>query len=262
MNIIEMLNSKTPGTLVINEARHNPSNSYPQIIDLIGVPQEFEWHPEGDVDEHTLQVMNYMDYICYRESITGHKRQLLVTSALCHDLGKPKCTTVKTFDDGTTRIVSPRHDTYTKPTETLLRDMGLLLFADDFNFVLGMVRLHMRHIGWKNVSRPSAKSLRKFKRQLAEYGMTVYDLDMMVEADISGRGSKPKMKSAIMQKAIVWVTEDEKPKATGNSGQINGQFLKVMGYNPGPKFKEIIEGANKMDSIAESIFWIKQNYPK
>ena len=63
---------------------------FPEIQTLIGVPQDPEWHPEGDVFVHTLLVVDRA-----RESIDDlpYARQVTVMlGALAHDFGKPPTT--------------------------------------------------------------------------------------------------------------------------------------------------------------------------
>jgi tRNA nucleotidyltransferase (CCA-adding enzyme) len=63
---------------------------FPEIQSLIGVPQDPEWHPEGDVFVHTLLAVDRA-----RELIEGlpYARQVTVMLAtLAHDFGKPPTT--------------------------------------------------------------------------------------------------------------------------------------------------------------------------
>lgn len=63
---------------------------FPEIQTLIGVPQDPEWHPEGDVFVHTLLAVDRA-----RESIDDlpYARQVTVMlGALAHDFGKPPTT--------------------------------------------------------------------------------------------------------------------------------------------------------------------------
>ncbi len=57
----------------------------PEIYALIGVEQNAQWHPEGDVFEHTKQVV---DRAALEHYDTQEDRYVMVLSALCHDLGK------------------------------------------------------------------------------------------------------------------------------------------------------------------------------
>jgi tRNA nucleotidyltransferase (CCA-adding enzyme) len=63
---------------------------FPEIQSLMGVPQDPEWHPEGDVFLHTLLVVDRA-----REMIEDLPHALQVTvmlAALAHDFGKPPTT--------------------------------------------------------------------------------------------------------------------------------------------------------------------------
>ncbi|PWT88770.1 MAG: hypothetical protein C5B55_12500, partial [Blastocatellia bacterium] len=63
---------------------------FPEMKSLIDVPQDPDWHPEGDVFVHTQLVVD-----CARELIDdlSYPRQVTVMlAALCHDFGKPPTT--------------------------------------------------------------------------------------------------------------------------------------------------------------------------
>lgn len=57
---------------------------FPLISKLTGLPQNPEYHPEGDVWTHTMQVLDRG--AVYREKVS--KPYYFMLSALCHDLGK------------------------------------------------------------------------------------------------------------------------------------------------------------------------------
>ncbi len=63
---------------------------FPEIQTLIGVPQDPEWHPEGDVFVHTLLVVDrareVIDDLPYARQVT------VMLAALAHDFGKPPTT--------------------------------------------------------------------------------------------------------------------------------------------------------------------------
>jgi tRNA nucleotidyltransferase (CCA-adding enzyme) len=63
---------------------------FPELEALKGVPQEFDWHPEGDVDVHTWltcdRARELTDDLDYPRQVT------LMLAALCHDFGKPSTT--------------------------------------------------------------------------------------------------------------------------------------------------------------------------
>lgn len=86
----------------------------PELIPLDDTPQDPEWHPEGDVWTHTLQVV---DEAAGLIDVLDRPRALsIMLAALCHDLGKPATTR---FEDG--RIRSRDHErTGVEPTIALL----------------------------------------------------------------------------------------------------------------------------------------------
>lgn len=61
---------------------------YPELFGSLGVIQNPETHPEGDVFTHILYAVDEAAKIAERESLDDRDRSLLVFSALCHDLGK------------------------------------------------------------------------------------------------------------------------------------------------------------------------------
>ncbi|MCM2258123.1 MAG: HD domain-containing protein [Vicinamibacteria bacterium] len=75
----------------------------PELLPLRDTPQEPEWHPEGDVWVHTLQVIDQAAAL--RDGLDKPRALALMLGALCHDLGKPATTR---FFDGRTR--SPGHE--------------------------------------------------------------------------------------------------------------------------------------------------------
>ena len=65
---------------------------FPELQALVGCPQEPEWHPEGDVWVHTLQVI---DQARTRIDDLPRPQQLaIMLGAVCHDFGKPATTAV------------------------------------------------------------------------------------------------------------------------------------------------------------------------
>lgn len=75
----------------------------PELAGTIGVAQNPLWHPEGDVFEHTMQVIDAAAAIVSK--YTDEQEKLIVLfAALCHDLGKQ---TTSVVINGT--IKSPEH---------------------------------------------------------------------------------------------------------------------------------------------------------
>lgn len=181
---------------------------FPQIERMLRVPQDREWHPEGDLGVHLCEVIDAMANQCVRDNITGERRTKLMLSALCHDMGKPATTALI---DGRWR--SPAHDMEGEtPTREFLELAGFVVpeqktvnqFVED---IVALVVCHMRHIGFGGSKREV--------RRLA-LAVNIKDLAQVVEADHSGRPPLPKGMPEKMQKilelASELVIEDEKPK--------------------------------------------------
>ena len=74
----------------------------PELAATVGVAQEPEWHPEGDVFEHTMQAIDAAELVGYVDS---QEKLKAVYGVLCHDLGK--VTTTRIIDG---RLRSLGHD--------------------------------------------------------------------------------------------------------------------------------------------------------
>lgn len=113
---------------------------FPEMQALVGVPQEYDWHPEGDCDVHTLLVVDRA-----RELINDlpHPKQVTVMlAALCHDFGKPATTE---FREG--RIRSRGHEEAgVPPTESFLERLNIHTL-DGYDVraqVIALVRDHLK----------------------------------------------------------------------------------------------------------------------
>ncbi|HEX8097070.1 MAG TPA: HD domain-containing protein, partial [Pyrinomonadaceae bacterium] len=113
---------------------------FPEMKALVGVPQEPAWHPEGDVDVHTLLTVDrareLIDDLPYPKQVT------VMLAALCHDFGKPATTE---FIEG--RIRSRGHEEAgVAPTETFLERLNIhtLDGYDVRSQVVALVRDHLK----------------------------------------------------------------------------------------------------------------------
>ena len=82
---------------------------FPEIKALIGVPQEPEWHPEGDVFVHTCHCCDAMVKIPEWQSADTESRIVYSLAILAHDFGKPQTTqhALKQGRDSATRCLRP-----------------------------------------------------------------------------------------------------------------------------------------------------------
>lgn len=76
----------------------------PELEILKGVPQNPEYHGEGDVDTHTELVCNSMISLPEWMSLPDELKEIMFLAGAFHDIGKPSCTRM---EEG--RLTSPRH---------------------------------------------------------------------------------------------------------------------------------------------------------
>lgn len=117
---------------------------FPELLALIGCPQEPEWHPEGDVWVHTLQVI---DQARTRVDDLPRPQQLtIMLGAVCHDFGKPLTTA---FLDGRIRSIDHEEQGVAPATRFLDRlNMRTIDGYDVRQQVLGLVAQHLKPGMW------------------------------------------------------------------------------------------------------------------
>lgn len=150
-------------------------DKFPEINDLVGVIQSPIHHPEGDVFNHTMMVVDEAAKLRDKaENPLG-----FMYSALCHDFGKMITTTIK--EDG--KIISYNHERaglklvrkflnkMTKKEDSKLRD-----------YVLNMTEFHMQPNQLANQN-----SKLKSTRKLFAKSICPQDLVLLAKADAMGR---------------------------------------------------------------------------
>src|SRR6266852_2291935 len=113
---------------------------FPEIKALIDVPQDPEWHPEGDVFVHTKLVIDRARELI--EALPYAKQVTVMLAALSHDFGKPASTE---FVDG--RLRSRGHEEAgVEPTLSFLDKLNIhtLDGYDVREQVLALVRDHLK----------------------------------------------------------------------------------------------------------------------
>jgi tRNA nucleotidyltransferase (CCA-adding enzyme) len=106
----------------------------PELYNTVGIEQQPEWHPEGDVFEHSMQALDAAARISYEST---DDRLTLRYAALCHDLGK--AVTTRLIDG---RLRSFGHETAGVPlAECMLK--RIVLKKDIIDDVGKLVAVHM-----------------------------------------------------------------------------------------------------------------------
>ena len=96
-----LLKSKKPSVFLEGLLKTGAIKNYPELEALIGCEQNPEFHPEGDVWNHTLEVLDRAATV--RNKVTNPLG--FMYGALCHDMGKPLTTKVTNG-----KITSYNHD--------------------------------------------------------------------------------------------------------------------------------------------------------
>ncbi len=228
---------------------------FPELASLVGVPQEPEWHPEGDVDIHTLMVCDEARMLI---DDLDHARQVAVMlGAVCHDLGKPP-TTEKI--DG--RIRSRGHDEAgVEPTLSLLGRLGIFTL-DGFDVrdqIVQLVRYHLAPGEWHKAKSPVGDGA--FRRLARKVEPDL--LYRVAKADSLGRypqGDRSKM--IFGSEAQEWFIEKVRSLQVEKRAPepiLKGRHLIELGMTPGPAFKTILDAVyemqldGKVETLVEAI---------
>ena len=203
---------------------------FPELESLIGVPQEQDWHPEGDVWTHTLMVVDQAARLRFELENEGDKLSLML-GALCHDLGKP-ATTVHSEE----RWRSPAHDVRGEaPTRSFLARITREI--DLVQTVVTYVREHLRpallHKARHEI-KPGAI------RRLA-LRVDIEKLVRVAKADHLGRTTEESLEGLfpagdwLLEQSKLLDVLQQKPKPF-----LTGQYLLSLGMKPGPEMGELI----------------------
>jgi len=178
--------STNPGRLIEYLNESGWIVHFPELRALEGVPQDPEWHPEGDVAIHTMLVVNEAVRVADNASLTGDARAVLLFTALCHDFAKAT-TTEKRMRDGKLRWSSFGHEEAGGPmARGFLERIGIK--SSIVEQVVPLVENHLAHSSIGKEVTPRA--VRRLAMRLAP--ASIEQLIWLIDADASGRPPRPK----------------------------------------------------------------------
>jgi poly(A) polymerase len=188
----------------------------PEIAAMKGVEQPPQYHPEGDVFLHTLLLLEKL-----QAGIDGSISKTLAWGALLHDVGKPP-----TFRVAPDRIRFDGHvDVGVKMAAEILRRLRFSNAETDQ--ILALIDNHMR---FGQVQRMNQSTLKKFLRLPAfDEHLELHRMDAL-----SSHGNLDAYKYTREQ------LHSMPPEAIRPTPLITGRDLIEAGYNPGPRFAEIL----------------------
>jgi tRNA nucleotidyltransferase (CCA-adding enzyme) len=215
---------------------------FPEIAALIGVPQDPEWHPEGDVFVHTKLVVDrareLIDDLPYPKQVT------VMLAALAHDFGKPPTTE---FLEGRWR--SRGHEEGgVAPTASFLSRLNVNTIDgyDVRSQVIALVREHLKPGEFsKKRDEVGDGAFRRLARKC--------ELDLLyrvARADSLGRNAEwiprerwydAEAQEWFINKARELAVEERPPEPF-----LMGRHLIEMGLSPGPRMGEITRAVYEM----------------
>src|SRR5487761_1952425 len=177
--------SERPGRIAEYLAATGWMVHFPEIGNILNVPQDPEWHPEGDVGVHTMHVVDAAARIAERDLLDGNERAVLLFSALTHDFAKAGTTALRERH-GKLRWTAHGHEAAGGPlAHTFLERIGIKAAIADQ--VVPLVENHLAHSSLRNDVTP--RSVRRLALRLAPASIT--QLLRLIEADHSGRPPLP-----------------------------------------------------------------------
>lgn len=196
---------------------------FPEFARLRGVEQDGEWHPEGDVFEHTCFCCDAMaqlpDWLAAEES----RRVIWMLAILCHDFGKAT-TTRREMRDGRERIISPDHEAAGGPMA--LEFLGRIGASNDVRErVVPLVVNHLAHL-----QAGTDRAIRRLSNRLVPEN--IESLCAVMSADCLGRPPRPAVIaptiSALRERAMAMTLARRPPVPV-----LLGRHLLELGWSPG-----------------------------
>ncbi|OGV55483.1 MAG: hypothetical protein A2X45_00320 [Lentisphaerae bacterium GWF2_50_93] len=207
----------------------------PEIADLCGVTQHHEYHPEGDVFEHTMLMLSHMAYPDIE----------LAWSILLHDVGKPA--TKSLGEDGIEHFYTHEHKSAEMAADILKR---LKMPSKSIDNIVHAVRNHMRFAHVMEM-RPA-----KWRRLIAEDTFPVEN--ELHRIDCMSSHGKTDCFIFLLDRMNELANEIKLPPPL-----LTGADLIALGMKPGPEFKEILSKASdlqlegRIGTREEALEWVK-----
>jgi tRNA nucleotidyltransferase (CCA-adding enzyme) len=215
---------------------------FPELRALIGIPQDPEWHPEGDVFVHTLLVVDRARELI--DDLPHAKKVTVMLAALCHDFGKPP--TTEFIED---RWRSRGHEEAGVPATQSFLDRLNVHTLDGYDVgaqVIALVREHLKPGEfYKKREEVGDGAFRRLARKC--------ELDLLyrvAKADSLGRNADwippEKWYDAGAQEWFIARARELDVQQQAPKSILMGRHLVEMGLKPGPKIGEITRAVYEM----------------
>lgn len=206
---------------------------FPEVKAMMGVPQEPEWHPEGDVFVHTCHCCDVLARLPQWQAEDPQSRIAHMLAILAHDFGKP-ATTQEAEKDGRMRIVSPGHEEAGGAlAASFLGRMRAPLAIEER--VIPLVRNHLFHF-----QSMTDRAVRRLAKRLEPEN--IQGLCLIMTADSMGRPPRPAVEPEFVRQLLAKAHElqvRQKPPEP----ILMGRHLIELGLEPGKIFGAILHRA-------------------
>ncbi|NWK56225.1 CCA tRNA nucleotidyltransferase [Verrucomicrobiaceae bacterium N1E253] len=186
----------------------------PEVYDLIGCEQPPQWHPEGDVYQHTRIML---------DMLKQEPSEALALAVVLHDIGKPA---TYSYDPAEDRIRFNGHDRVgAEMSESILR--RLKCSNQTIEAVQAMVANHMNFMNVQKMR--TAKVKRFMARTTFEDEMELHRVDCASSNGLTDNYDFLRLKE-----------EEFAAEPLIPTPLVTGKDLIDLGLTPGPHFKEIL----------------------
>jgi len=221
---------------------HVVEKLFPEIQSLIEVPQDPEWHPEGDVFVHTQLAIDRARELI--EDLSYPRQVTVMLAALAHDFGKPATTE---FLEGRWRSRG-HEEAGVPPTESFLDRINVHTI-DGYNVraqVIALVREHLKPGEfYKKRDEVGEGAFRRLARK-CEPDL----LYRVAKADSLGRNAdwvpREKWYGAEAQEWFIERTKELHVEQRPPEPILLGRHLLELGVQPGPTMGEITRAVYEM----------------
>ncbi len=211
---------------------------YPEVASLDGLPQDPEWHPEGDVLVHTGHCLDALVGLPAWKDGSPATRRALALAVLAHDFGKA-VTTHQAERRGRVRWISPGHEAAGGP----LAESFLLRIGAPREIAAHVVPLVVNHLAHHHQGQPTLRdtAVRRLARRIAPASLD--DLLAVMTSDHLGR---PPLVSPEAERHIGTLRAAARRLAVEHEAPrpiVLGRHLITLGVKPGPHFGPALEAA-------------------
>lgn len=221
----------------------------PEILPMIGQQQPPQFHPEGDVFEHTCLMLNLMHN---EDDKTTYTARELAYTVLLHDIGKPSTASIGPGADGEPRI---RFDGHAQTGACIAEKiLGRLKFPNkEKKQIVDSIHRHMRFM---DIQQMKTSTLRKM------IGAETFDLEMELHrVDCLGSHAKLDNFDYVRNYQLKMADEPILPKPW-----LCGHDLMAIGIKEGRLIGQILKEAydaqmeERFTSREELLEWIKDTF--